>query len=169
VPAVGGVVMKFTVMLVTALLLLGCGTQIGIHSAADYRTGGGHIGGAGGTLRCWVKGPDSPVSLIGVKIPKPTSEHYMMSRNFFNRLIVKKRLRLEYDVLQRDAGGLLAYVYVGDTMVNAEMLRRGYAFAHSMPPNTQHDAFFAGLEAEAKAEKRGFWRYIREEEPKGLF
>lgn len=169
-PASGGDVMKIGTLLVMCLVLVGCGARIDVQSAADYRTGGDFIASGDGRLVFWVKGPVSPVRLIGVRIPKPTSEYFMMSRNFFYRLVLKKRIRLEYDVRQIDGSALLAYVYVGDIMVNAEMIRRGYAFAHSMPPNIKCDAIFAGLEAEAKAEQRGFWRYIREEEsPKGLF
>src|SRR5947207_14235634 len=42
------------------------------------------------------------------------------------RLVEGKRVRLELDVQERDRyGRLLAYVWVGDVMVNAELVRLG--------------------------------------------
>ena len=50
-----------------------------------------------------------------------------------------KTVRLELDVRERDRyQRLLAYVYVGDLMVNAELVRLGYAHAVTVPPNVAH-------------------------------
>ncbi len=44
------------------------------------------------------------------------------------QLVNRHQVRLELDVQERDRyGRLLAYVYVGDQMVNAELVRRGDA------------------------------------------
>ena len=47
----------------------------------------------------------------------------------FNRaLVLGQTVRLEMDAQEKDAQGrLLAYVYVGDLMVNAELIANGYA------------------------------------------
>jgi endonuclease YncB( thermonuclease family) len=46
------------------------------------------------------------------------------------KLVQGQTVRLELDVQERDRyGRLLAYVYVGDTMVNAELVAQGYARA----------------------------------------
>jgi hypothetical protein len=47
-------------------------------------------------------------------------------------------------------GRLLAYVWVGDTMVNAELVRRGYAQIMTVPPNVRHQALFLELQREAR-------------------
>lgn len=73
-------------------------------------------------------------------------------------LVSGKRVRLELDRQARDAHKrLLAYVWVGDTMVNAELVKRGYAEVMSIPPDFHHRALFATLEAEAREAGRGLW------------
>ena len=50
-------------------------------------------------------------------------------------------MRLDFDAERRDGyGRLLAYVYVGDLFVNAELVREGYATTLTIPPNDR----FAG-------------------------
>jgi micrococcal nuclease len=76
-----------------------------------------------------------------------------------NRTMVdRRRVRLEADVEARDRyGRLLAYVWLGGTMVNLEMVRRGYARALTIPPNLRYARWFIGAEAEARAAGRGLW------------
>ena len=74
------------------------------------------------------------------------------------RLVEGKTLRLELDVRERDRyRRLLAYVYVGDVMVNAELVRLGYAQVMTIPPNVRHAARFRQLEREAREHARGLW------------
>jgi len=74
-------------------------------------------------------------------------------------LVSGKRVRLELDVQSRDRyGRLLAYVWVGDLMVNAELVRRGFAQTMTVPPNVRHQGLFLRLEREARAVGRGLWR-----------
>jgi micrococcal nuclease len=75
------------------------------------------------------------------------------------RLVEGKRVRLELDVQPRDRHGrLLAYVWTGDTMVNAELLRLGYAQVMTVPPNVRHQALFLKLQRAARNSHRGLWR-----------
>jgi micrococcal nuclease len=75
------------------------------------------------------------------------------------RLVEGKRVRLELDVQPRDRHGrLLAYVWAGDTMVNAELLRLGYAQVMTVPPNVRHQALFLKLQRAARNSHRGLWR-----------
>jgi micrococcal nuclease len=74
------------------------------------------------------------------------------------RLVEGRRVRLELDVQARDRyGRLLAYVWVGDTMVNAELLRLGFAQVMTVPPNVRHQALFTKLQRDARAAGRGLW------------
>jgi micrococcal nuclease len=77
-----------------------------------------------------------------------------------NRTLVERRaVRLETDVRTRDRfGRLLAYVWVGDVMVNAELLRRGYAQVMTVPPNVRHQDLFVKLQRDARESERGLWR-----------
>jgi micrococcal nuclease len=79
-----------------------------------------------------------------------------------NRTLVDRRtVRLETDVQSRDRyGRLLAYVWVGDVMVNAELLRRGYAQVMTVPPNVRHQSLFLKLQRDARESERGLWRRV---------
>ena len=73
-------------------------------------------------------------------------------------LVGGKRVRLEMDREARDRyGRLLAYVWVGDTMANLEMVRRGYAQTLTIPPNARYEEWFARAEAVAQAARLGLW------------
>ena len=76
-----------------------------------------------------------------------------------NRALVRgRRVSLELDVEERDHyGRLLAYVWVGDRMINLEMVRRGYARVLTIPPNIRHEGRFAQAETEARVAGRGLW------------
>jgi len=77
------------------------------------------------------------------------------------RLVVGQRVRLELDVRARDRHGrLLAYVWVGDLMVNAELVRLGYAQVMTVPPNVRHQELFVKLQREARDAGRGLWRGV---------
>ena len=77
------------------------------------------------------------------------------------RLVDGHHVRLELDVRARDRyGRLLAYVWVGNTMVNAELLRLGYAQVMTVPPNVRHQDLFLRLQREARDANRGLWHPI---------
>ena len=74
-------------------------------------------------------------------------------------IVSGRRVRLELDVQSRDRyGRLLAYVWVGDTMVNAELVRLGYAQVMTVPPNVRYQDLFLKLQREARDAARGLWR-----------
>ena len=87
-------------------------------------------------------------------------EAYGKEAEAFNRELVEgKHVRLEYDVQPRDKyNRLLAYIYVGDTFVNAELLRQGYAHQLTIPPDVKYAEQFRALVREAREAQRGLWR-----------
>ena len=73
-------------------------------------------------------------------------------------MIEGKRVRLEQDVSDTDRyGRLLRYVYIGDIFVNAELVRRGLAYAQAYPPDTKYQRLLEELEMEARLAGRGIW------------
>ncbi|HKZ06728.1 MAG TPA: thermonuclease family protein [Methylomirabilota bacterium] len=78
----------------------------------------------------------------------------------FNRaLVLGQTVRLELDAQEKDAQGrTLAYVYVGDLMVNAEMVANGYAAVSVKEPNVQFQEMLQGYERQARLLKVGRWR-----------
>ena len=79
------------------------------------------------------------------------------------RLVGNRAVRLEPDVQARDHyGRLLAYVWVtgpdgAEIMVNAELVRLGYAAVLTVPPNVRHAELFRKLAAEARERHGGLW------------
>lgn len=80
---------------------------------------------------------------------------------FTKSLVGGKRVRLEFDVEKKDRyGRLLAYVYLPDgKMLNAELLREGYAQIYTFPPNVKYIEMFRKLQEEAREQNRGLWAY----------
>jgi len=101
-------------------------------------------------------GPDTPPpSLITGSVGvKPDN----LSRDGLARLVLGKRVRLEYDeAANKGRGTRRAYVFLeDDTLINAEMLRAGYARLDTSRPFSSLDAFKA-LEQQAREGSRGLW------------
>jgi len=76
-----------------------------------------------------------------------------------NRELVEgKTVRCEYDVQTYDRyGRLLAYVFIGETMVNEELVRRGMAQPLTIRPDVRYTDRFQRLAREARQANRGLW------------
>jgi micrococcal nuclease len=74
------------------------------------------------------------------------------------RLVAGQTVRLEFDRRRRDAyGRLLAYVYVGNLFVNAELIRQGYALVSTYRENQRYHTQFLRLQKSAIEARRGLW------------
>ena len=91
--------------------------------------------------------PEKPVEYFGKEATEKNRE-----------FVEEKRVYLEKDVQDKDKyGRLLRYVWVDDVMVNAELVRLGYAYSYTYPPNVKYQKYFLQLEKEAREEGRGLW------------
>jgi micrococcal nuclease len=115
----------------------------------------------GDTIRVRLdSGREERVRYIGVDTPELASHECFAERAaaFNARLVEGREVRLERDAEERDRyGRLLAYVYAGDTFVNAELVRRGYAQPLTVPPNVAHADDFRALAADARRAGSGLW------------
>ena len=105
-------------------------------------------------------GREERVRYIGVDTPELASHDCFAERAaaFNARLVEDREVRLEPDAEERDRyGRLLAYVYAGDTFVNAELVRRGYAQPLTVPPNVRHADELRDLAADARRAGTGLW------------
>jgi micrococcal nuclease len=116
----------------------------------------------GDSIHVRVEGRIEKIRYIGVNTPEvrhPTKGEEPGGREAAavnRRLVEGKQVRLELDVQRRDQyGRLLAYVWVDDLMVNAELVRQGYAQVMTVPPNVRYQALFLKLQGEARAARRG--------------
>jgi micrococcal nuclease len=93
------------------------------------------------------KHPDKPVEPFG---PEASEAN--------RRLVESQTVLLEKDVSETDQyGRLLRYVYVGDTMVNEELLRLGLAQVATFPPDVKYVDRFLEIQHQAQAVGEGIW------------
>jgi len=118
----------------------------------------------GDTIDVNVGGVQYKLRYIGINAPELDSidtntRNIAMKATDKNReLVGGKTVELEKDVSETDKyGRLLRYVYAGGIMVNAELVRCGYAQATPYPPDLRYQAVFSSLQAGAKAAKAGIW------------
>jgi micrococcal nuclease len=78
-------------------------------------------------------------------------------------LVLGKQVFLERDISETDKfGRLLRYVYVANQenqqiMINEQLVREGYAYASSYPPDIKYQEKLQAAEREARENKRGLW------------
>lgn len=95
---------------------------------------------------------------IGMDTPETGRPFYEEAKKANEELVLGKNVKLEKDVSERDRyKRLLRYVYVDDTFVNAELVKKGLARAKAYPPDTKYQKQLEALEKEAVTEGRGFW------------
>lgn len=119
----------------------------------------------GDTIRVRIDGRTEKVRYIGIDTPEvhhPVKGEQPGGREaarLNGQLVLGKHVRLELDLQERDRyRRLLAYVWVDDVMVNAELVRRGYAQVMTVPPNVRYQDLFLRLQREARESGRGLWR-----------
>lgn len=119
----------------------------------------------GDTIRVRLDGESESVRYIGIDTPEmnyETNQPACFARQATdrNRHLVERspEVRLVFDKERRDSyGRLLAYVYSGPTLLQAELLDGGFAKTIEVPPNTTRADHFASLEDEARRDGRGLW------------
>ena len=119
----------------------------------------------GDTVEVRIGGRIETVRYIGVNTPevhhprKGEEPGGREAARLNTALVAHRRVWLELDAQSRDRyGRLLAYVWVGDVMVNAELVRRGYAQVMTVPPNVRYVDLFVKLQRDARESGRGLWR-----------
>lgn len=76
-----------------------------------------------------------------------------------NRELVEgKSVELEKDISETDVyGRLLRYVWIGDRLINEELVREGYAHSATFPPDIKYQERFIQAARLAQSENKGFW------------
>ena len=98
------------------------------------------------------------VRYLGINSPEFLEPFYLKAKHLNESLVLRKKIRLEFDQDKVDAyNRLLAYVYTGDQMVNARMVREGLAHAFFIGPNRKYQSLLLQAQAEARQRMVGFW------------
>jgi micrococcal nuclease len=156
------------------LLLIACAVVLvatgGGEPSSEGGAGAGRLEGRvvevidGDTARVRVAGREPSVRYIGIDtpesaIPGARPECFGKRAARLNRSLVEgRRVTLVPGAERHDHyGRLLAYVYVRDRLVNAAIVRRGFARTLAIAPNTAFAARFARLQQQAANAGRGLW------------
>lgn len=118
----------------------------------------------GDTIEVEIDGSSEDVRYIGVDTPEtvkpgtPVQCYGPEASERNEELVGGRMVRLEFDRELRDVyGRMLAYVFVGERLVNAELIEAGYARTLAIEPNTSRADQLERLEAEAGTAGRGIW------------
>jgi len=118
----------------------------------------------GDTIEVSMAGATYKVRYIGVDTPETVDPRrpvgcYGREASERNRQLVEgKTVELEKDISETDDfGRLLRYVWADGEMVNAELVREGYAVAATYPPDVKHQELFLALQREAMDAGLGLW------------
>jgi micrococcal nuclease len=119
----------------------------------------------GDTIRVTIDGQEYALRYIGIDSPETVRPNHPVewmgpeATAANEALVGGKTVYLEKDVSETDRyGRLLRYVYLADgTMVNAELVRRGYANSSTYPPDVKHQELLDRAEREAREAGRGLW------------
>lgn len=98
------------------------------------------------------------VRFIGINTPEMGQPYSSGAKNKLKELVEGKEVILEKDITDRDQyGRLLRYIWLGDILINLEMVRLGYANSYTYPPDVKYQDRIVAAEREAREEKIGLW------------
>jgi micrococcal nuclease len=100
------------------------------------------------------------VRLIGIDSPERDQRPFgsKAQKALLGILPPGSDVKLEHDLAPTDRyGRLLAYVWVGPTLVNEAMVRGGWALLYTVPPNVKYAERFGRAQNEARAQGTGLW------------
>jgi len=107
------------------------------------------------------------IRLIGVDTPESQArfgnpeEYYGDEASYFTKkILLNKRVRLEYDKDRTDSfGRTLAYIYLEDgTFLNEKLVKEGCAQVMTGKPNVKYSRKFLKLEEIARTSNIGMWQ-----------
>jgi micrococcal nuclease len=118
----------------------------------------------GDTVEVDFRGRTLTVRLIGIDTPEsvapgePVQCYAVQASSYTTERLEGERVRLELDVERIDPyGRTLAYVWLGDELFNETLVREGYAFVTTYPPNVRYVDRFRAAQREARSAGRGVW------------
>ncbi len=157
-----------------ALILIGilasCGTASTLESCDDVSGATSQSGATsttaneGALVRRVVDGDTiemadgARVRYIGIDAPERDDLFYQEATDYNRQLVEGQRVHLLRDESDEDRfGRLLRYILAGDILINAELVREGFAIAKRYPPDEKFADCFDDLMHEAKENRRGLW------------
>lgn len=144
---------KFAVILLAAALVTLCSKERG-RVPGEFRQVVGVVDGD--TIEL---GDGRKVRLIGINTPERGEPGYDSASDLTDRLIGGRQVRLEYDRDRLDRyQRTLAYIWIDDRLINAEILKSGWASCYFFDGSMRHSREFLLAQREAMNAHRGLWK-----------
>ncbi|MFW6210546.1 MAG: thermonuclease family protein [bacterium] len=113
-----------------------------------------------------IKKGNRTVRLKGIDTPElhhpdtPVQAYAREAADYLKSRIENKTVRIEYhkDDVNDKYGRLLAYIYADDVMINAELVKKGYAFVYENTDCIRVKDFLV-LEQVARKFRKGIWQF----------
>ena len=113
----------------------------------------------GDEIRVRIGGEEAIVRYIGILAPELNEPFGAEASNENIYQVFSKDVVLVRDITDRDSEGrLLRYVILGDRLVNHDLVRKGFAQAENVAPDTACSDLLQRAEAEAQQEMAGMWK-----------
>jgi len=107
------------------------------------------------------------IRLIGLDAPHKATREVdgqepwgTRAQQFLSLLVTRQTVRVEFDVVRAVPGEAdlrWGYVWLGDKLLNEEMLRAGHALLATAPPNVKYVERLQKAQAEARSKGLGIW------------
>ncbi len=98
------------------------------------------------------------VRLLGINAPEKNEFYYQEAKDKLTELVEGKLVKLEAGPEDTDLySRLLRYIFVGDTFVNLNLVKEGYATVYIISPDEKYYLELKEAEKEAKEGKLGLW------------
>lgn len=113
----------------------------------------------GDTVEVLLAGETLRLRYIGIDSPEDGQPFAAEATEANRQLVEGKKVLLEKDVSETDRyDRLLRYVYLLDgTLINAELVRAGYALAAAYPPDTRYQDYLESVQEAARQDGLGIW------------
>lgn len=98
------------------------------------------------------------VRYLGINAPEIGQPYSSKSLELNKKLVLGKKVRLEFDIQKRDRyGRLLAYVWTDGLLVNEKLVEEGLAVSETIQPNVKYQDRIVQAQIKARENCRGIW------------
>jgi micrococcal nuclease len=98
------------------------------------------------------------VRYIGIDTPEQSDPYFEEAKELNRKMVEGQRISLEYDHEKKDVYfRTLAYVWIENVLVNAELVKQGLARVYSRRPNLRYVNYFCSAQSQARKAKIGIW------------
>lgn len=110
----------------------------------------------GDTIDVTIDGQPYTIRYVGINTPERDEPCYLEAKQANARMVEGQVVTLTKDTSETDRyGRLLRYIYAGNTFVNAELVKQGYAEVVLYEPDDAYFDQFRQYENEARSADRG--------------